>query len=300
MKSVLFLIVLPIFLAVPLFLSEIPFEIEKEVLPVPLSFSVYPPIPIQGDPLMIVFEGASLGEIKAATLGSTTLSLFPYSGKTAALYGFDLNQKPGSYLISLETADGRKISDTLYLSARERKEEPLGITEKLGGNTAKSQAQLVASLADENASLADVETEIRALWSKPFIAPLASTSVTDTYGYVRLTGAYSIPHKGADFRADIGTPVMAVNDGIVRISREYRVYGKTVVIDHGLGLQTLYMHLSKIDVSPGENVAQGDVIGLSGSTGYAERPHLHVSIRIGGVSIDPIVFLGLFGIYVNM
>ncbi|MFA6095419.1 MAG: M23 family metallopeptidase, partial [Candidatus Paceibacterota bacterium] len=69
---------------------------------------------------------------------------------------------------------------------------------------------------------------------------------------------------------------------------------RTIVVDHGLGLMTFYMHLSKIFVNEGELVLPGQVIGLSGDTGYAERPHLHLTVRIGGVSIDPVRFMGLF------
>jgi murein DD-endopeptidase MepM/ murein hydrolase activator NlpD len=107
---------------------------------------------------------------------------------------------------------------------------------------------------------------------------------------------YSITHKGTDFRAVEGTPVLAMNRGVVRLVQEGRNYGKTVIIDHGLGLQTFYMHLSKINVKVGELVLSGQIIGLSGMTGYAEAAHLHTTVRIGEVSIDPVRFLGLFDI----
>ena len=87
---------------------------------------------------------------------------------------------------------------------------------------------------------------------------------------------------------------MAMNAGVVSLAREFRVYGKTIVIDHGLGLQSIYMHLSNFKVKAGQQVKKGEPIGLSGSTGYALEPHLHVSVHIGGVSVDPVEFLGLF------
>jgi murein DD-endopeptidase MepM/ murein hydrolase activator NlpD len=88
---------------------------------------------------------------------------------------------------------------------------------------------------------------------------------------------------------------MAINRGVVRIVHTYRDYGKTIVVDHGLGVMSFYMHLSKIYVAPGELVLPGEVIGKSGHTGYAEQPHLHLTIRIGGISIDPVKFFALMG-----
>ena len=87
---------------------------------------------------------------------------------------------------------------------------------------------------------------------------------------------------------------MAMNRGVVRIARTGISYGKTIVVDHGLGLQTFYLHLSKIKVNVGELVLPGQIIGLSGQTGYTDAPHLHLSIRLNGVSIDPMKFMEFF------
>ena len=85
-----------------------------------------------------------------------------------------------------------------------------------------------------------------------------------------------------------------MNAGVVRIAQKFPTYGNTVVIDHGLGVMTFYMHLSKIKVVKGQAVALGKEIGLSGHTGYAEQPHLHLTIRINGISIDPMKFMTFF------
>ena len=130
--------------------------------------------------------------------------------------------------------------------------------------------------------------------SQPFIYPIKNPVVTDPYGYTRLTGAYTISHLGTDFKADEGTEVYSMNSGVVVFASTTIVYGKMVVIDHGLGLQSLYLHLSNITVKKGQLVDVGQILGQSGQTGYAAMPHLHISIKIGGVSIDPIKFLDLF------
>ncbi|MEK9182015.1 MAG: M23 family metallopeptidase, partial [Patescibacteria group bacterium] len=173
-------------------------------------------------------------------------------------------------------------------------EAPLGIPQKLGGDTKESQDKLVNTLAEENKSLANIRTGKKAFWTEKFTYPLSQIVVTDDYGYSRKTGEYSLAHKGTDFRAKEGTPIMAMNRGVVRIARTYRNYGKVVVIDHGLGLITFYLHFSKIKVNEGELVKHGQMIGLSGQTGYALSPHLHLSIRINNNSIDPVKFMDLF------
>ena len=85
-----------------------------------------------------------------------------------------------------------------------------------------------------------------------------------------------------------------MNRGVVRLAKTFRNYGKTIVVDHGLGVMTFSMHLSKIYVGAGELVKKGQLIGLSGETGYAAKPHLHLTVRIGGISVDPVVFLDFF------
>ncbi len=217
-----------------------------------------------------------------------------YHDRPTALIGIDLNKKPGMYELVLELSDGQIVKKIIKVSERKKIEAPLGIPQKLGGNTVTSQNNLITTLASENKSLAVIHTGTKAFWTERFIPPLAQTIVSDEYGYSRITGAYSIPHKGVDYSAKEGTPVMAMNRGVVRIAEVYRNYGKTIVVDHGFGLMTFYMHLSKIKVNVGELVKQGQVIGLSGQTGYAEKPHLHLTVRINGSSIDPVKFLELF------
>src|SRR2546427_208093 len=78
--------------------------------------------------------------------------------------------------------------------------------------------------------------------------------------------------------------------GVVKIAQRYTSYGNMILVDHGLGLATLYLHLSKMNVAVGDVVERGQIIGLSGDTGYVAGPHLHVSVKIGGISIDPLKF----------
>ena len=250
---------------------------------------------LQGNPVILAIDGSNtVSDVKTASFSGKAVPVFLYDSKLIVLLGIDLNQKPGSYGFAYELANGDLVGRLIRVEAREKPKEELGIPEKLGGNTKQAQTALVNNLSTENSVLANLYTGLKNFWSKPFEYPIPSPVITDAYGYIRQTGDYLISHKGVDFRADEGTPVKSMNRGVVRLVKNFTVYGKTIVIDHGLGVLTMYMHLSESKVNAGELVLPGQVIGLSGQTGYAENPHLHVSVRIGGVSIDPIEFLKLF------
>lgn len=259
------------------------------------TVSVLPENIIQGDPVLIEVSATSTSKV---FFSGVSVPVFNFKNKKEdALFGIDLNKTPGDYPLIVKFGNRQLYKSNIKVLPRVKKEAPLGIPERLGGNTVPSQNSLMKSLTAENFILSRLKTGAKVFWSKPFSAPLTDATVTDPYGYSRITGQYLIPHKGVDFRASIGTKVFAMNRGVVRLVRDWRVYGKTVVIDHGLGLQTLYMHLSKIYVDEGELVLPGQKIGLSGDSGYAETPHLHVSVKIGGISVDPIKFLQLFSLF---
>jgi len=95
-------------------------------------------------------------------------------------------------------------------------------------------------------------------------------------------------HLGVDIASFVQSPIKASNSGQVIFAGFYGIYGECVIIDHGLGLQSLYGHLSRIDVAPGQEVAKETIIGLSGATGMAGGDHLHFGILISGVPVDPV------------
>ena len=127
--------------------------------------------------------------------------------------------------------------------------------------------------------------------TKPFINPLSEIAIVGAYGEIRKSGKLKIQHLGVDLKATTGTPVLAVDDGKVVFIRSSPDYGNTLIIDHGLGVYSLYLHLSEFKVQLGQMVKQGDTVALSGDTGYATGPHLHFSIKIRGASVDPLKFI---------
>jgi murein DD-endopeptidase MepM/ murein hydrolase activator NlpD len=131
------------------------------------------------------------------------------------------------------------------------------------------------------------------LWSGDFRAPVTA-SPTDSFGTRRVfNGTLASVHKGMDFRAPMGTPVRASNSGVVVLARPLYYEGNCVVIDHGLGLFTISMHLSRIEVHVGQRVTKGERIGLSGATGRVTGPHLHWAVRWQDAYLDPAKLLRL-------
>lgn len=133
--------------------------------------------------------------------------------------------------------------------------------------------------------------EPKRYWDSPFALPMNS-AITSPYGSARVfNGEIASYHSGTDFRAPIGTPIRASNDGVVVIAKERFLAGGSVVIDHGQGIFSMYYHCSELKVSVGDAVKKGDLIALSGNSGRVSGPHLHFGFLVHGASVDPLDFI---------
>ncbi|MFC1592078.1 M23 family metallopeptidase, partial [Thermodesulfobacteriota bacterium] len=131
-------------------------------------------------------------------------------------------------------------------------------------------------------------------WNGFFMRPIDG-QVSTPFGVRRFMN--DIPkksHSGVDIQAPSGKPVSATSDGVVALTGDRFFSGKSVFVDHGMGIFSMYFHLSQIDVKPGQRVACGEVIGRVGSTGRSTGPHLHWGIRILDQRVDPLAFVQLF------
>jgi murein DD-endopeptidase MepM/ murein hydrolase activator NlpD len=212
-----------------------------------------------------------------------------------ALLGVDMNMKPGKYPLSLLGKNGEEViagSFAVEVRARDYKVERLTLPEKMVTPADKEVADRIVreSLALKRAqNLLNPER----YWGGDFIRPVDG-KFADNFGARRiLNGISKKPHSGMDVKAHAGSPVNSPNGGKVVYLDNMYFGGKTVVIDHGHGLLTLYMHLSKILVNHGDTVDKGDVIGLVGSTGRSTGPHLHWGAYLNSAKIDPSSLLTL-------
>jgi len=126
-----------------------------------------------------------------------------------------------------------------------------------------------------------------------YIVPMQS-KITSSFGKARVyNSTLNGYHSGTDFRAKVGTPIVASNAGKVVLAQDRFYSGNSIIIDHGQGIYSCYYHLSEFKVKKGDIVKKSQLIGLSGATGRITGPHLHFSIRVGGLQVDPLQLIAL-------
>jgi len=210
-----------------------------------------------------------------------------------ALAGVPFKTVPGKYSLELtgtRAAAGEPLTfKRTFLVAAARYPKTyvhLEVEKKFTEPNPEQQAQIAEGVKVKEDYLNRVTPERQ--WDGNFTPP-ANAPTSDVYGSQRIfNGVAAREHQGLDFRVPTGTPVAAMNSGTVLLARFLYYEGNCVVIDHGQGLLTLYFHLSEIKVKEGDVVKRGQLIGLSGGTGRATGPHLHVAVRwLGGIYLDP-------------
>lgn len=211
-----------------------------------------------------------------------------------ALAGVDVETPPGpsTLKISVRFHDtSREITSTIAIHPAHYRTSSITVEPKFVKPGPDDQKLIEAAAKAKEKALS--QSADHPLWSGSFAAPVKAQA-TDSFGTRRMfNGKLASIHKGTDFRAHMGTPVMAGNSGTVILAQPLYYEGNCVMIDHGLGLTSISMHLSRIDVKPGERVKKGQQIGLSGATGRVTGPHLHWAIRWEGGYLDPAKLLRL-------
>jgi murein DD-endopeptidase MepM/ murein hydrolase activator NlpD len=209
--------------------------------------------------------------------------------------GASLETHPGNYPLELkgETASGRDLSFQKRVAVGKGKYHSIvaSVPKQYTEPNAEQLQRIDHDKRLKEHAFARVTPERE--WVGSFRAP-ARAQISDVFGTSRtFNGRVQSVHQGLDYAVPQGTPVAALNSGTVLLAQPLFFEGDCVVLDHGQGLLTLYMHLSKIEVKEGERVASGEKIGLSGGTGRATGPHLHVAVRWQGVYLNPDTLLSL-------
>jgi len=229
------------------------------------------------------------GPAASARLKGRTVRLFKQpNGDWLGLMPVAVADTPGAYPIEFLADDGAAITSA-KLTIRATKFPSQNVTLAPEIEALHSTPDEMQTLTAFRDSVSDVK-----YWDDPLAAPIPGC-VISPFGVKRLhngkpTGDF---HAGIDQRAAAGTPIRAAADGVVKIAQPFNVLGGTVAIDHGQGLETIYLHMSKLNVEVGARVNKGDVIGYVGATGRANGPHLHWVIYVNGVPVNPLQWVSL-------
>lgn len=230
------------------------------------------------------------------SVGDRPVAFFPYAGGHAALVGIDLESKPGRQAWRVAVVEPgrepRAARGTVRLLRRDFPVERLQLPRALVDLDPETERRAVAE-GQRLQTLYRTITPER-LWRGRFTRPVAGTEPGTGFGARRIiNGRPRMPHGGLDFSAPKGTPVVAGNTGRVALVAEFFFPGRLVVLDHGLGLYTLYFHLDTVSVAEGQRLERGQTLGTAGASGRATGPHLHFGAQVGAARVDPAVLLGL-------
>jgi murein DD-endopeptidase MepM/ murein hydrolase activator NlpD len=235
-------------------------------------------VPVTGDPDRVVGH-----------LLKREIVFFPVGkGEYAGLLGLDMQDKPGQHELTVQMEYPDRTARhrvTILLIKEDFKAQHLKLPKKM----VDLDSETLTRVRKESKLLHQAFESVlpKPLWNSQFIEPVQGR-VSGRFGSRRvINGQHKRPHSGEDIAAPKGTPVVAMNAGMVRLTMDHFFTGKGVILDHGLGLFSMYFHLSAVDVTQGQMVEKGQPIGKVGATGRATGPHLHWGVRLNGSRIDP-------------
>lgn len=261
-----------------------------------------PSRPVRGSLARLLVIPSSTGTHNQESLGSVR--------GDAAGEALHFEPRPGGgytalFAVPLEGADSLAVSliiersgrsDTTRVAfavrtptfARERLRVPPSMVKLDSATQARVDAEV-----EQSRGVSSRSHDTGRLWARKFRAPRRSR-ITSRYGTSReYNGTVTGRHLGTDFAGVVGDTVRAAGRGVVALVADFYLAGRAVYLDHGAGLVTGYFHLSKTDVSEGDTVRAGQVIGAVGKSGRVTGPHLHWIARYGGITVDPLSLLAL-------
>ena len=243
-----------------------------------------------GDVFMVRVSGLKKSAEPSAFLNDKPLH-FSSCGKGCfiGLGAFDLSTRPGVYRMLLKA---RQQKTMLRMRVLKDRFEAIHLTlpqEKV--SPSPENIVRIEKEADLLNSIWQIDSE--RLWEGSFLLPLQNPLSTP-FGTKRIINMATVSiHKGLDIKGQEGEEIKASNTGRVILTEELFFGGNTVIIDHGQGMFTIYMHMSGFKVSPGDLVSKNEIIGSVGSTGRASGPHLHFGVKISGINVNPVSLTGL-------
>ncbi len=193
----------------------------------------------------------------------------------------------GGVTLTWRCADGQSGTVRIETRTGAYPLERLRVAPKFSAPPSAALSRRMREEAERAAAVSRTAHDTPRLWSEKFTLP-RSTRITSGFGGGRtFNGTVTSRHMGTDYAGAVGAPVRAVNRGVVRLVGRFYLGGNVIYIDHGAGLVSAYLHLSRHMVAEGDTVARGAVIGQVGATGRVTGPHLHFIARYGTVTVDP-------------
>jgi len=260
-----------------------------------LRVESFPKVARQGDVCLVRASGqASLKSIHGEFQGERFPIAFSNGkGIYEGLIGIDMSTSPATYEIKVIATDADNRVYSSALSLRVEKVDFGTQALSLPPDMVDLDAKTLERVNQEARKLQALFQTFRdeKLWEGVFIRPVEG-EISTGFGLNRIiNGQQRSQHTGVDLRAEKGTSVLASNHGVVVLVDELFFTGKSVLLDHGWGLYSMYFHLSEVLVKEGNLVRTGAILGRVGSTGRSTGPHLHWGIRINGARVDPFALL---------
>lgn len=250
-----------------------------------------------GKTALLEFENENNIKYDKLKVGKKSYKIFDNpvdNSKSYALLPMSYYEKPSNKKVEIFYKDeDRQKSKVLFFKVEdgEYKKETLSVESSKVSLSKEDKKRASREYAEAMKIYNTISN--KSYMSKPFVVPLES-KITSGFGKARVfNGSLKSYHSGTDFRAPIGTPLKACNDGMVVMAKDRFYSGGSVILDHGHGIYSCYYHMSKFDVKSGDKVKLGDTLGLSGDTGRVTGPHLHFSFRVGGEQVDPLQVIEL-------
>jgi murein DD-endopeptidase MepM/ murein hydrolase activator NlpD len=262
---------------------------------VPATPAIPPPARVAPDRAEIILDGAATQGgvvLGIAPPGTRTLTLagsaVPVASDGRFILGFDRDAGTTAALVAT-LADGRTVTRTIEVAPRAWRIERLDTLPRVSQPSAEFARRRTAELAQ----IAAARRQDHAVdgWRRRFGWP-AFGRISGLFGAQRVykgePGSY---HSGIDIALPTGAPVVAPEEGVVILAADapFTLEGNLLMIDHGMGLNSAFLHLSRIDVAVGDRVQRGQAIGAVGATGRATGPHLHWGLMLRGARIDPLL-----------
>jgi murein DD-endopeptidase MepM/ murein hydrolase activator NlpD len=210
------------------------------------------------------------------------------------LVGIDLDVRAGTHQVDIDAGSAQtRVTYPLVVKPRRFPTRTLTVDPDLVNPPPQEMARITREAAQLR-RLWDAAPGAR-LWNGPFVRPVPDAANSSFGTRSIYNGQARSPHGGTDFLSPSGRPIKAPNAGRVVLAGTLYFTGGTVVIDHGLGVLSLFAHLSRVGVGEGDVVKTGDEIGEVGATGRVTGPHLHWAVRLAGARVDPLSLLAVLG-----